>query len=91
MRPLYFSIVNILSAIGWALVYILPGVFFGTSLAVAGAVSSRLAVLLVIVLAVIWCFVWLSRKLAVFTGRRGPAAFPGRFAGCPDQGVAGDC
>ena len=28
MRPLHFSVVNVLSALGWALVYILPGVFF---------------------------------------------------------------
>jgi len=36
--PLHFSVVNVLSAIGWAFVYILPGVFWGTSLAVAGPV-----------------------------------------------------
>jgi membrane protein DedA with SNARE-associated domain len=72
MGPLHFSIVNLLSAIGWALVYILPGVFFGTSLAVAGAVSTRLALLLVVILAICWVFVWLSRKLALLVGHRGP-------------------
>ena len=50
MRPLHFGVVNVLSAIGWAFVYILPGVFFGTSLAMAGAVSTRLAVLIFILI-----------------------------------------
>ena len=72
MGPLHFSIVNVLSAIGWALVYILPGVFFGTSLAVAGAVSTRLAVLIVLILATCWVFVWLGRKLLLLVGHRGP-------------------
>ena len=72
MRPLHFAVVNVASAIGWALVYVLPGVFFGTSLAVAGAVSTRLAVLLLILFAAIWGFVWLGRKLAALVGRHGP-------------------
>ena len=72
MGPLHFSIVNVLSAIGWALVYILPGVFFGTSLAVAGAVSTRLAMLIVLILATCWVFVWLGRKLVLLVGHRGP-------------------
>ena len=63
MRPVNFSIVNVLSAIGWALVYILPGVVFGTSLTVAGAVSTRLAVVVFILVAGIWGFIWLSRRL----------------------------
>ena len=72
MGPLHFSIVNVLSAIGWALVYILPGVFFGTSLAVAGAVSTRLAMLIFLILATSWVFVWLGRKLVLLVGHRGP-------------------
>jgi len=72
MRPLHFSVVNVLSAIGWALAYVLPGVFFGTSLAVAGAVSTRLAVLIFILIAIIWAFVWLSRKLIFMVEHRGP-------------------
>ena len=72
MHPLQFSVVNVLSAMGWALAYILPGVFFGTSLAMAGAVSTRLAVLIFILLVAIWGFVWLSRKLALLVGHRGP-------------------
>jgi membrane protein DedA with SNARE-associated domain len=72
MPPLRFAVVNVLSAIGWAFVYILPGVFFGTSLAVAGAVSTRLAVVVLILVAAIWGFVWLSRKLLSIVVRKGP-------------------
>ncbi|WP_197910446.1 DedA family protein [Desulfosarcina ovata] len=35
MQPRQFFIVNVLLAVGWALAYVLPGVFFGTSPAVA--------------------------------------------------------
>ena len=72
MGPLHFSLINVLSAIGWALVYILPGVFFGTSLAVAGAVSTRLAVLIFIIAAGVWGFIWLSQKLVSLLELKGP-------------------
>ena len=72
MGPLHFSFINVLSAMGWALVYVLPGVFFGSSLAVAGAVSTRLAVLIFLILATSWVIFWLGRKLILLAGRRGP-------------------
>jgi len=72
MRPLHFSLINVLSAMGWALVYVLPGVFFGTSLAVAGAISTRLAVLIFLILAIFWVMVRFGRKLVLLAGRRGP-------------------
>jgi membrane protein DedA with SNARE-associated domain/membrane-associated phospholipid phosphatase len=72
MGPARFAVINVVSAIGWALAYILPGMLFGTSLAVAGAVSTRLAVLLFLILAACWAFVWLFRKLVLLVGRRGP-------------------
>jgi len=72
MAPLRFSVVNILSAIGWALAYILPGVFFGTSLGVIKIVSTRLAVLVLIAVASIWGLVWLSRKTVSLFERQGP-------------------
>lgn len=75
MRPFNFSVVNVLSAMGWSLVYILPGVFFGTSLAVAGAVSTRLAVVVFILVTAIWGFIWLSRKLLSLLERKGPIWF----------------
>lgn len=75
MRPVRFSVVNVLSAVGWALVYILPGVFFGASLALAGTVSTRLAVLVLIFVAGIWSLIWISRKILSLLDRKGPAVF----------------
>jgi membrane protein DedA with SNARE-associated domain len=72
MRPMNFSLVNVLSAIGWAFFYILPGLFFGTSLAVAGAVSTRLVVVAFILVAAIWGFIWLSRNILSLLERSGP-------------------
>ena len=75
MAPGQFAAINVLSAIGWAFAYLLPGFFFGTSLALAGTVSTRLAVLIFIVLAASWGFVWLIRRLVLLATRRGPAWF----------------
>jgi len=75
MRPVRFSVVNVLSAVGWALVYILPGVFFGASLALAGTVSTRLAVFVLIFVAGIWSLIWISRKTLSLLDRKGPAVF----------------
>ena len=75
MSPLNFTAVNVTSAIGWAIVYILPGVFFGASLAVAGAVSTRLAVLVFILLSVMWGFVWLGRRVVLLIQHQGTACF----------------
>jgi undecaprenyl-diphosphatase len=75
MRPVHFLVVNVLSAIGWALVYILPGVFFGASLALAGTVSTRLAVFVLIFVAGIWSLIWISRKTLSLLDRKGPAVF----------------
>lgn len=50
MPPLRFYLMNILSALGWAPAYILPGVVFGASLGVAGAVATRLVVLIALLL-----------------------------------------
>jgi membrane protein DedA with SNARE-associated domain/membrane-associated phospholipid phosphatase len=75
MRPGHYAAINFFSAIGWAIAYLLPGFFFGTSLALAGTVSSRLAVLIFIVLATCWGFVWLVRRLGSWVARRGPVWF----------------
>ncbi|GLI32772.1 MAG: VTT domain-containing protein [Syntrophales bacterium] len=75
MHPVRFSVVNVLSAIGWALVYILPGVFFGASLALAGTVSTRLAVLVLILVAGIWSLIWISTRTLSLLDRKGPAVF----------------
>jgi membrane protein DedA with SNARE-associated domain len=90
MGPGQFAVVNVLSAIGWAFVYLLPGFFFGTSLALAGTVSSRLAVLIFIVLVATWGFVWLVRRLVIVVTRRGPIWFDSVEAWIlPDEPVSG--
>ncbi|WP_020587024.1 bifunctional DedA family/phosphatase PAP2 family protein [Desulfobacter curvatus] len=75
MAPMHFTLVNVLSAIGWALVYILPGVFFGSSIAMAGAVSSRLAVVVFILGAGVWAVIWGARRMAFLVVRKGPVWF----------------
>lgn len=60
MNPGRFLFINILSALVWAPVHILPGVVFGASIELAGAVSFRL----VIVFAVIVALAWVAYKLA---------------------------
>ncbi len=67
-----FVLVNILSAIGWAFAYILPGVVLGSSLALIGAVSARLSLLLLLIGLLIWLTFWLCRKACVLLGRLGP-------------------
>ena len=74
MRPVRFVVVNVLSGIGWALVYTLLGIFFGASLAVAGTISIRLAVLILILAAAVWSLIGLCRKSVSLFERKGPAA-----------------
>lgn len=61
MPPQRFYLVNILSALSWAPVYILPGVVFGASMKLAGAVATRLAVFVAILFAAVWILVWAIR------------------------------
>jgi len=49
-----FYAINILSAVAWATAHIIPGVLFGASLQLAGAVSSRLVIMLVMTVALFW-------------------------------------
>ena len=49
-----FTLYNILSALGWAPAYLLPGMAFGASLAMAGEVAGRLAILLIILMLTCW-------------------------------------
>jgi membrane protein DedA with SNARE-associated domain/membrane-associated phospholipid phosphatase len=64
MGPWMFTLVNIASAVGWAIAYILPGFLFGTSLALAGAISLRLTVIILLVVGTVWLFLWIGRRLA---------------------------
>lgn len=61
MPVLRFMVVNVLSAIAWAGAHLLPGVLFGASLQLAGAVSSRLLILLLGVALAVWLVAVLLR------------------------------
>jgi len=63
MRPAVFYAVNVLSALAWAPAYLLPGMAFGASLALAGEVAGRLAVLLALLGVVTWLVLWIIRWL----------------------------
>jgi membrane protein DedA with SNARE-associated domain/membrane-associated phospholipid phosphatase len=54
MPPVLFYWMNVASALAWSVAHILPGVLFGASLQVAGAVSSRLVVVLFVFAALLW-------------------------------------
>lgn len=81
MSPLRFTLVDVTSGIIWAFAYTLPGFLFGTSLALAGNISSRLSILLLLVVAAIWAFVWLCHHLINVMINDGPRWFtsPGRM------------
>jgi undecaprenyl-diphosphatase len=49
-----FLAIDALAALAWAAAHLFPGVLFGASLQLAGAVSARLVVLVAIVAAVLW-------------------------------------
>ncbi len=61
MPPLRFYAMNLLSALLWAPAHILPGVVFGASIQLAGAVSFRLVAVLAIVVATVWLCFWIMR------------------------------
>ena len=54
MPAAHFYAMNVLSAFAWAAVHLVPGILFGASLELAGAVSSRLVVLLALTVAALW-------------------------------------
>jgi membrane protein DedA with SNARE-associated domain/membrane-associated phospholipid phosphatase len=64
MPSVKFYGVNILSAFAWAAAHLLPGLAFGASLQLAGAVSSRLVVMLIVVVVTLGLLlkVWVVAK-----------------------------
>lgn len=66
MPPSRFYAVNLLSALAWAPAYILPGVVFGASLQLAGAVATRLAAMLVALVLSTWIVISAIRRLALW-------------------------
>lgn len=63
MPPRPFLVVNIVSALFWAPAYLLPGIVFGASLAVAASVAARLVALLLIIMVLAWGAWWLLSKV----------------------------
>jgi len=63
MPPNRFLFANVLSALGWAPAYLLPGMLFGASLELASEVALRLVLLLVVLVASLWFLGWLSHRL----------------------------
>jgi membrane protein DedA with SNARE-associated domain/membrane-associated phospholipid phosphatase len=61
MSPRHFYAVNVLSAIAWAAAHLLPGMLFGASLELAGAVSSRLVALVALVVIGLWLITQITR------------------------------
>jgi undecaprenyl-diphosphatase len=58
-----FLLANILSAIVWAPVYLLPGIVFGASLELAAEAAFHLVVLLLVSVALIWAAAWGVQQL----------------------------
>lgn len=67
MPATQFYVMNVLSALAWSAAHILPGMLFGASLQLAGAVSSRLVVVVLIVAV----FLWATSKLLQFMYQQG--------------------
>jgi len=68
MSPARFYAMNILSALLWAPAHILPGVVFGASLQLAGAVSFRLVAVIAIFAAIGW-LIFQAMRLVVLRAR----------------------
>lgn len=67
MRPAPFYAINVASALLWAPAHILPGIVFGASVQLAGAVSFRLAIILAVLVGVVWLTLCGTRFLSRHT------------------------
>jgi len=63
MSPGRFIIANVISAVAWAPLYLLPGMVLGASLGLASEVAVRLVVLLLLLVALVWLLVWGIKRL----------------------------
>ncbi len=66
MSPSRFTIANILSALVWAPVYLLPGMAFGATLELASEVALGLVILLILLVAVLWFTGWIAHRVFLF-------------------------
>ncbi|HEU0204844.1 MAG TPA: VTT domain-containing protein [Burkholderiaceae bacterium] len=88
MPPRRFYMINVLSALCWAPAYLLPGVVFGASLALAGAVATRLAVLIAALVLSVWVAIWLTRRAVWWLQRRLERGLP-RLQAWAESAAAG--
>ena len=65
-----FSLINVLSALIWAPIYLLPGMVVGASMDLATAVAGRLALLLALALITLWLMITLVRRGYAFFAPR---------------------
>ncbi|MCX4174706.1 MULTISPECIES: bifunctional DedA family/phosphatase PAP2 family protein [Paraburkholderia] len=79
MTPLRFYGMNVLSALLWAPAHILPGVVFGASVLLAGAVSFRLVVIIALLVGIVWLSYRAMEFLVSHAGAWSSAA--GRYLG----------
>lgn len=63
MSPLRFTVANVISALLWAPLYLLPGMAFGASLSLASEVALRLVLFLLLLLGLLWLSFWLMHRL----------------------------
>lgn len=61
MPATHFYLMNVLSAFAWAAAHLLPGILFGASLQLAGAVSSRLVTLVALLVVSLWLITYVTR------------------------------
>lgn len=66
MRPLHFSIMDVLAMAPWVVAYFIPGVIFGASLNLAAEIGTRFLVLLLVAGVALFFMVWISRRLFLF-------------------------
>jgi len=70
MSPRRFVFTNVLSALVWAPAYLLPGIVFGASVALAGQVAARLVVMLLLLGALVWLTLWSIRRIYLLMSPR---------------------
>lgn len=58
-----FILINVLSAMLWGPVYLLPGILFGTSLGLASEFAGRFTFLLISLLVLLWLLTWLVKRI----------------------------
>ena len=63
MTPGRFLLANVLSAMVWAPVYLVPGIVFGASLELAAEAALHLVVLLLVLVALIWTAAWVVQQI----------------------------